>query len=79
MFDPNQIEKIEVTRGPMSSTLYGAGSTGGIVQVFTKKGTGKLKVNLKTMFTSKESTFQNSNPLISEYAIGLMGGQPNFS
>ncbi len=76
--DPNQIEKIEVTRGPMSSTLYGAGSSGGIVQIFTKKGAGKLKVNFKTVLTSKESKYQDSNPLITEYAGGLNGGTPDF-
>lgn len=76
--DPNQIEKIEVTRGPMSSTLYGAGSSGGIVQIFTKKGAGKLKVNFKTMLTSKESKFQNSNPLNTDYSLSLSGGKPGF-
>ena len=77
-FDPNQIEKIEVTRGPMSSTLYGAGSSGGIVQIFTKKGAGKLKVNFKTMLTSKESKYQDKNPLDSEFSLGLNGGQADF-
>ncbi len=31
------IDHIEILRGPESSTLYGTGSNGGIVQIFTKK------------------------------------------
>ena len=33
------IDRIEVLRGPESSTLYGTGSNGGLVQIYTKKGT----------------------------------------
>ena len=33
------IERIEILRGPESSTLYGTGSNGGLVQIYTKKGT----------------------------------------
>jgi outer membrane receptor protein involved in Fe transport len=33
------IDRIEILRGPESSTLYGTGSNGGMVQIYTKKGT----------------------------------------
>ncbi len=36
--DKTNIERIEIVRGPGASTLYGTGSNGGIVQIFTKKG-----------------------------------------
>jgi vitamin B12 transporter len=38
-----QIDRIEVLRGPGAS-LYGADAVGGVVQVFTKAGTGPLQV-----------------------------------
>ena len=37
----DQIDRIEILRGPASS-LYGADAIGGVVQVFTRRGTGAL-------------------------------------
>ena len=38
---PDQVERIEIVRGPQS-TLYGADAMGGVVNVITRKGTGPL-------------------------------------
>ena len=77
--DPNDIKKIEVSRGPMSSTLYGAGSSGGIIQIFTKKGgMDKLRVNLRSMFISKKSKYQDKDPLNQQYTLNISGGQGEF-
>ena len=40
----DQIERIEVLRGPASS-LYGADAIGGVVQVFTRRGSGAVSGN----------------------------------
>ncbi|MFZ6768963.1 TonB-dependent receptor domain-containing protein [Undibacterium sp. Di26W] len=37
----SQIDRIEVVYGPLSS-LYGADAMGGVIQIFTKKGTGVI-------------------------------------
>ena len=41
----DQIERIEVLRGPASS-LYGADAIGGVIQVFTRRGTEDFSANL---------------------------------
>ena len=44
--NPDQIEKIEIVRGPGSS-LYGADAVGGIIHVFTRQGRDKPHVSVK--------------------------------
>ncbi len=37
--NPNDIESIEVLKGPAAATLYGADAANGVIQIITKKGT----------------------------------------
>jgi TonB-linked SusC/RagA family outer membrane protein len=36
--DPNSIERIEILKGAAAATLYGSEASGGVIQIFTKKG-----------------------------------------
>lgn len=45
--DPSQIERIEVVRGGRSS-IYGSDAIGGVIQIFTKKGTSAPQTQLST-------------------------------
>jgi outer membrane receptor protein involved in Fe transport len=36
--DPRTIERIELIPGPQASTIYGSGALGGVLQIFTKRG-----------------------------------------
>lgn len=44
--DPEQIERIEIVRGPRSS-LYGADAVGGVINIFTRKGAGDPRLTVK--------------------------------
>lgn len=38
LINPNDIESIEVVKGPAAATLYGAEAANGVIQIITKKG-----------------------------------------
>ena len=44
--DPDQIERIEIVRGPRS-TLYGADAVGGVINIITRKGGKEPQLTLK--------------------------------
>ena len=38
MINPADIERLEVIKGPAATTLYGTEASGGVIQIFTKRG-----------------------------------------
>lgn len=71
----NLIERIELVRGPQSS-LYGSGSIGGTIQIFTKKGAGRLTPTFSVGFGThdkKETNFGVSGGNTSTW-YSLSGG-----
>lgn len=60
----NQIERIEVVRGPRSS-LYGSEAIGGVIQIFTRKGGGPLKPRV----SAEAGTYGTAGG-----SVGLSGG-----
>lgn len=61
---PEQIERVEVVRGPRSA-LYGADAIGGVIQVFTRRGETGLQPRLH-LAAGTQQTFERS--------FGLSGG-----
>ena len=49
--NPEEIDRIEVLKGPAAATLFGAEASGGVVQVFTKRG----RSNTPSTFTLNTS------------------------
>lgn len=67
--DVNQIERIEIVRGPRSS-LYGADAIGGVVQIFTKQG-GKDGIHPKISYGFGKDGAQEST-------ISINGAKDGF-
>src|SRR5690606_23672977 len=36
--NPNDIDRVEIIKGPAASTLYGTEASSGVIQIFTKRG-----------------------------------------
>ena len=43
--NPDEIERVEVLKGPAAATLYGSEASGGVIQVFTKRGRNNSSAN----------------------------------
>lgn len=55
----NQVERIEILRGPASS-LYGADAIGGVIQIFTRRGEGPAHFNASASFGTNNTTELNA-------------------
>ncbi|HUF27478.1 MAG TPA: TonB-dependent receptor plug domain-containing protein, partial [Gemmatimonadaceae bacterium] len=61
---PNDIESIEVIKGPAAATLYGAEAAGGVIQIITKKGTrGEQSVRWTARYERGESDWHLASPV----------------
>ena len=59
--NPNDIESIEIIKGPAAATLYGAEAANGVIQIITKKGTRGQQA---MRWNFKAETGQNSWKLL---------------
>lgn len=42
---PDEIDRVEVLKGPAAATLYGSEASGGVIQIFTKRGRSNSPAN----------------------------------
>jgi TonB-linked SusC/RagA family outer membrane protein len=67
--NPEDIESIEVLKGPAASTLYGTEASNGVIQIITKRGrSGATNFN----FTTRQGTNWLANP---EGRAGILWGK----
>ncbi len=80
--DPESVDHIEVIRGPEASTVYGSGATGGVMQVFTKRGDpslGRPEVSTKVSLGDVQSPYKGGGTLRQDYGLSVLGGSDRFS
>ncbi len=77
LIDPNSVDRIELTRGPQASTMYGSGALNGVMQIFTKKGrlglarpeiTGKVSAGGLGGYGGQSTALQTDD------ALSILGG-----
>ncbi len=79
--DAANIERVEIIRGPEASTVYGSDASGGVMRIFTNKGTtsGRSEVSGQALLGVMQGPYASSAPLRQDYRLNLMGGTPGFS
>lgn len=45
--NPEEIESIQIIKGPAAATIYGTEAANGVIQIITKKGSGKARATLQ--------------------------------
>ncbi|MGH7506349.1 MAG: TonB-dependent receptor plug domain-containing protein, partial [Longimicrobiales bacterium] len=80
--DPESIARVEILRGPQASTIYGSEASGGVLQIFTKRGrqTSRPVVSIRTSFGAIETDFTSDDLVLQQnHALSMFGGGPSFS
>lgn len=79
---PEQIERVEVLRGPEAAALYGSEALGGVVQILTKRGPDgatRPELALQAEVGRIESVFQPGGTLQQLYGANMSGKTGNAS
>jgi TonB-dependent starch-binding outer membrane protein SusC len=61
-FDPEDIESIELVKGPAAATLYGADASTGVIQIITKRGRVGAGRFTQTLSAERHSIDRNFEP-----------------
>lgn len=57
--DPEDVERVEIVKGPAAATLYGADASSGVIQIFTKEGReGRFEQNVRLEAVAIEKAFE---------------------
>jgi vitamin B12 transporter len=74
--DIHSVDRIEIIRGPEASTIYGSDASGGVMQIFTKKGypSSHPVIDAEASAGVIQNPAARTGALRQEYAASLAGG-----
>lgn len=76
----DNIERVEIVRGPNATTLYGVDASEGVIQMFTKKGSpGTMDFSLSAAQGIAKTDLRDETPKTQEYSVSLSGTTNIFS
>lgn len=75
--NPQDIESIEVIKGPAAATLYGTEASNGVVQILTKQGSASDQPTINLTLSQGANWFRNADGLIDpSWGIHPETGEP---
>jgi outer membrane receptor protein involved in Fe transport len=78
--DKNNIDHIEVVKGPSASTLYGSGASGGVILIYTKKPMlNSTQINITSSAGWYDSKWEDKKPFRQLHAFNISKGFKNVS
>jgi outer membrane receptor protein involved in Fe transport len=78
--DKNNIDHIEIVKGPSAATLYGSGSNGGVILVYTKKAAlNSTNINLTTSAGWYDSKWRDEKAFRQTHSFNVSQGCKNIS
>lgn len=72
--DPRTIDRIELIPGPQASTIYGSGALGGVLQIFTKRGSGSSPHLMLSLATGAVQSSYNTSLTPRQDITGQVSG-----
>ncbi len=81
--NPNSIERIEVIRGPEAAAIYGSDASGGVMQIFTKRGDPNLtrpRIDVQAIAGLVQTPYSGYGTVLRQtYAADVRGGSGDAS
>jgi TonB-linked SusC/RagA family outer membrane protein len=74
-FNPEDIESIEVIKGPAAATLYGTEAANGVIQIITKRGSTGAPTWTASARTGVQRFYDYEDRLYTNYGVNPLTGQ----